>query len=182
MDEPPRSTPWRSTSSASTHYHYNREEREASRQRIWTPPSGGFFRRNRALTLTLIDVIVVLVLFAIVMFVVGPMAARGTLGDYRLSVEAIHFDGEILVAVTVTDTEFGERSSPPTESVIMVRVGQESVSDLVPTLSQERTLRLRTSLESARSTLRGDTLPVHVSLGERIETLRATVSGEPVDR
>ncbi|MFO8042708.1 MAG: hypothetical protein R6U25_05875 [Alkalispirochaeta sp.] len=182
MDEPRRSTPWRTSSPESSHYHYNREEREASRQRVWTPPTGGFFRRNRALTLTLIDVVVVLILFAIVMFVVGPMASRGTLGDYRISVEAIHFDEEILVAVTVTDIEFEARSAPPTDSVIRVQVGQESVSDLVPTLTQERTVRLRTSLESVRSVLRRNTLPVTVSLGEEEETLRATVSGEPLER
>lgn len=182
MDEPTRRTPWRAQESESSHYHYNRAEREASRQRVWTPPTGGFFRRNKALTLTLIDVIVVLVLFAVVMFVVGPLSSRGTLGEYRLSLEAIHFDGELLVAVTVTDTEFGERSGPVSENVITVQLGEDAVSDLVPSLSPERTIRLRTTLEAARSNLRGDTLTVKVSLGEQAETLRAKVSGESTER
>ncbi|MEX2445287.1 MAG: hypothetical protein WD492_16940 [Alkalispirochaeta sp.] len=182
MDEPKRATPWRSTSSGAAHYHYNREEREASRQRVWTPPSGGFFRRNRALTLTLIDVIVVLVLFAIVMFVVGPLSSRASLGDYRVSAEAVHFDGEILVAVTVTDPQFEERSGPPPGSAITVRVGENEVSDLVPSLSAQRTIRLRTSLEAVRPSLRGNTLPVHVRLGERDVTIQANVSGESTER
>lgn len=182
MDEPTRRTPWRAPEFESSHYHYNRADREASRQRVWTPPSGGFFRRNKALTLTLIDVIVVLVLFAIVMFVVGPLSSRGMVGDYRLSLEAIHFDGEILVAVTVTDTEFGERSAPASENVITVRVGEASVSDLVPSLSPERTIRLRTRLEAVRSNLRDDTLTVEVYWGDQNETLRAKVSGENTER
>ncbi|MFW5828141.1 MAG: hypothetical protein ACOCU4_08610, partial [Alkalispirochaeta sp.] len=99
MTEPRHSTPWRRdqarSGSDAIHYHYNREEREATRQRVWTPPTGGFFRRNRALTLTLIDVVVILVLFAIVMFVVGPLSSRASLGDYAVSAEALYFDDEI---------------------------------------------------------------------------------------
>jgi hypothetical protein len=130
----------------------------------------------------LIDVVVVLILFAIVMFVVGPQASRGALGDYDVSAEAIHFDGEILVAVTVADTAFDRRSGPPSGDVVTVRVGERSVSDLAPSLSPERTIRLRTTPEAVGSSLRGGTLTIEVQLGEQDETLRANVSGEPVER
>ncbi len=186
MDEPRRPTPWRRdqarSGAESTHFHYNREEREATRQRVWTPPTGGFFRRNRALTLTLIDVVVILVLFAIVMFVVGPLSSRASLGAYAVSAEALYFDDEILVAVTVTDTETEARADPPGDSVVTVRVGEERVADLVPTMAASRTIRLRIPLESARSSLRGDTLTVGVELGEWEETLRVKVSGESLER
>lgn len=190
MDEPRRSTPWRGHRGAAetgsggeaSHFHYSREEREASRQRVWTPPTGGFFRRNRALTLTLIDVVVIVVLFVIVMFVVGPLSSRASLGGYALSAEALSFDDELLVAVTVTDTEAEARSGAPADNVITVRVGEERVSDLVPSVSTSRTIRLRTPLDTVRSSLQGDTLTVVVELGDQEETLRVRVSGEPLER
>lgn len=186
MDEPRRPTPWRREQTRSgaegAHFHYNRAEREATRQRVWTPPTGGFFRRNRALTLTLIDVVVILVLFAIVMFVVGPLSSRASFGGYAVSAEALYFDDEILVAVTVTDTETDARIATPRDRVVTVRLGEERVADLVPTMSASRTIRLRAPLESARSSLRGDTLTVMVKLGEREETLRVKVSGESLER
>ncbi|MFW5694399.1 MAG: hypothetical protein ACOCYB_04475 [Alkalispirochaeta sp.] len=182
MDDPRRPTPWRGSGSESVHFHYNRAEREATRRRVWTPPTGGFFRRNRALTLTLIDVVVIIVLFAIVMFVVGPMSSRASLGDYVVSAEAVSFDQEILVAVTVIDSEADSPAGTPSDDVVTVRVGDADVSDLAPSISDRRTIRLRTALDAVRPSLRGDTLMVEVQIGNREETLRVKVSGESLER
>ena len=175
--EPSGPTPWRGTDEG-TVFHYDRAEREAGRSHAWEPPRGGFFRRNKGLTLTIIDVAIVLLLFAIVTFVIGPLRSRGRIDPYRLAAEAVVFDGQVLIAVTVTDPDAGHHEVPPADSVVTISVADQEAADLVPTVSPTRTVRLRAALEDIRPAIRDDEVVITVRIGDEEDTLRAKPEGE----
>ncbi|MCG8478386.1 MAG: hypothetical protein MI724_04760 [Spirochaetales bacterium] len=186
---PDRPTPWRSAEGERPTFHYDRAEREAMRQRIWEAPTGNFFRRNRGLTLTLIDLVFVIALFGIFVFVLRPMAGRVRIDRYRVEAEALHFDGEVLVSVSVTDTRYGRGGGDdggstrngPADNLVTVHIAGASESDLLPTLSPVRTIRFRLPVDDAPID-GGDeaTLPIRVEIGGDERTVRATVDGEPL--
>jgi hypothetical protein len=180
VKRPEGPTPWKGHESSRPVFHYNREEREATRQRIWEPPIGGFFRRNRGLTLTIIDLVIVLMLFVIVMFVVVPLQSRGRIDGYRLTGEVVHFDDELLVLLTVADTAGESRDAIPADNVVTLVVAGSEALDLVPEQGGSRTIRLRIPIEDAVSELNRSDLPVTVRIGDDERTLRIPVSGEPL--
>lgn len=140
-DEIPPVKPRRSES-GELHFHYNREEREASKRNVWTPPTGSFFRRNRALAIILVDVIIVVLIFLIYLFFLHPLQGRVRLGDYRVETQSYMLTDELLITVTVTrgpDRSDGAVVQP----VITVRAREESVSDLAPLPGRDRTVALR---------------------------------------
>lgn len=107
----PQPTPWREQNERTPVFHYNRAEREALRgDRAGGETGGGFFRRNRSLAITLIDVVFVLILFVIFWFFLRPLADRVEIAGYRVTTEAFLFDGELLVTVRVVAPE--DRSAP----------------------------------------------------------------------
>ena len=186
--EPDRPTPWRAADGERLTFHYDRAERESMRQRIWEAPTGNFFRRNRGLTLTLIDLVFVIALFGIFVFVIRPMAGRVRIDRYRVEAEALHFDGEVLVSVSITDTRYDRRDgasspgAPPdtSDNLVTVHLADRSESDLLPTLSAVRTIRFRFPAEEVPID-GGDeaTLSRRVVLGGEERSLRVTVGGEP---
>jgi hypothetical protein len=178
VKKPEGPTPWKGHESVKPVFHYDREEREATRQRIWEPPSGGFFRRNRGLTLTIIDLVIVLMLFVIVMFVVVPLQTRARIDGYRLSGEVIHFDGELLVVLTVVDIVGEDREGVVVDNVVYLTVSEMESLDLVPEPGGSRTIRLRIPVEEAIPELSRNDLPVKVRIGSEERTLRIPVSGE----
>lgn len=180
MKHPEGPTPWKGHESARPVFHYNREEREATRQRVWEAPTGGFFRRNRGLTLTIIDLVIVLMLFVIVMFVVVPLQSRGRIDGYRLAGEVVHFDGELLVVLTVKDGSGDDRDAEPVDNVVSLSVAQVEALDLVPEPGGTRTIRLRIPVDDAAAELSRNDLPVTVRIGGEERTLRIPVSGEPL--
>ncbi len=114
------------------HYHYDREERLARRPDRWQP-SGGIFKRNRSLTIILIDVLIVLMLFGIFrLFVFGgdrPPQLRG----YTVGMDAVETSQGVLAIVTLQAGDEPEESS----GIVTVRfrpAGGEpvEVKDLVP--------------------------------------------------
>ena len=133
------------------HFHYDREEREAGKRTIWTPPTGGFFRRNRALAIILVDLIIVVLIFLLYLFFLHPLEGRVRLGDYHVETQSYVLAEEILITVTVTrgaDRADGGEVQP----VITVRVHGESVSDLAPLPGRERTVALRLPRPEATGT------------------------------
>ncbi len=189
---PERPTPWRGADGERLTFHYDRAEREAMRQRIWEAPTGNFFRRNRGLTLTLIDLVFVIALFGIFVFILRPMTGRVRIDRYRVEAEALHFDGEVLVSVSVTDTRYGrgdERGSDSTsneppggaENLVTVRVIDMSESDLLPTLSPVRTIRFRLPVEDVPMYEDDEAaLLIHVEIGEEERSIRTAIEGEPL--
>jgi biopolymer transport protein ExbD len=147
-------TPWRTASGEELHFHYNREEREATRQRVWTPPTGGFLRRNRALAIVLVDVIIVVLLFFIYLFFIRPMEGQVRLGAYRASAQTFLMEDDLLVVVTVSHQPrfLRDDSQPAAQPLVTVRVNEASTVDLAPLPDRERTIILRVSRENAPET------------------------------
>lgn len=139
--EEPTPVPRRKPADQELHYHYNREEREASRKVIWTPPQGSFFRRNRALAIILVDVIVVVLLFFIYLFFLRPMAGQIRIDRYRINTQVFALADEILLTVTVTHDREGDRDQE-VQPLLTVSAMGRSVSDLAPLPGRERTIAL----------------------------------------
>lgn len=171
-----RPTPWRGAGRSDPTFYYDPAEREQTRTRVWDPPGGSFFRRNKGLTLTIIDVAVVVLLFAIVQFVIGPLQSRGRIDDYRLRADAAQVGETVAIAVTVTDPRIDETNSG-TGGVVTIRVGDATVSDLLPSLEPTRTLRLQIPEDDLGDARRGNDVRIEVEIGEERETLRANLNG-----
>lgn len=127
-------TPWkRAESLEELPYHYNRQEREAQRLSPDAGPSGGFFRRNRALTLIILDVFIVVILFIIYLVFLRPMEGEYRVAGYRFRVETFVVDDDILVAVDLRAPR--DATGQP---VVVVRVDNREVRDLAPRAGEDR--------------------------------------------
>lgn len=170
MSEGPKGpTPWREPT-----MHYSRAEREAMRSHQSTPQSG-FFRRNRALVILLLDLVFVTALFLIYLFFLRPMALRVQIDSYTVSAQAVVADGEVAVIVTVVAGE-GDAPQAP-QPIVRATVGSLEVADLAPLAGRSRDLIIalgavddvpvaRSGFESA--------IEVEVSIGaEGPQTVRA---------
>lgn len=182
-DQPPQPsdlgpTPWRGHPSVGPQFHYRRAEREEQQQRSTPSLHGGFFRRNRGLTLTIIDLVIVAALFAIVTFVVLPLQARGRIGPYRLQAEAVWVGDAVLTTVEVRDGDFGDRDAPPPSQVVQIRAGGQSASDLVPMLAPSRLIRMRLEPEQVVEALQGNDLRLEVIIGGESVELSTSIDGD----
>lgn len=135
----PEKTPWRDSNASDLVFHYDRSEREAMRTRVWTPPSGGFLRRNRSLAILLIDAVIVVGLFLLFLFVILPMQRRVTLAGYQVTVDAIAFAEEIVVRARVVPVDSADRTDQP---IITVSAAGLETADLAPRGDTTRTVRL----------------------------------------
>lgn len=101
----------------STYYHYNREERLARRQDAYERPSGGILRRNRSLTIILIDVLIVLMLFAIFRFFFFGREETPTVQGYAVSAELLETSQGSLGLVSISAPE----EAPESSGIVTVR-------------------------------------------------------------
>jgi hypothetical protein len=124
------------------HFHYRREERTASLpERIRDRPhkKRGFLRGNRSLTITLIDVVFLVMLFAVFSVVSRLMGDNTILPGYTISAKAATFGDRVLVSATVKARETAEGESP-----IRVRFSypdggtRVEVDDFLPTEKGEK--------------------------------------------
>lgn len=180
-----RPTPWRGTNEAVT-FHYDRSEREALRQRVWEAPTGGFFRRNRGLTLTIIDVVIVLILLVVFLVVLAPLAQRTTVAGYRVRGEALLYDGELLVTATVHAAQEPPPSGDdepiaPAENLVELQIGEQTVTDLLPTGDRERILRFRAPLADLADVLDDQALPVRIRIRGETGELSLQIDGDAVE-
>jgi len=83
-------------------FHYDREERLGDRGQR-EPEQGSIFRRNRSLAITLLDLLLVLIIFALYMvfFRPGSSDALVRLDGYAVDGTAFVFEAEVYVTVTV---------------------------------------------------------------------------------
>ena len=176
--EPNRPTPWNATGKREVSFHYDRAEREALRHDAWKKPQGGFFRRNKGLTLSIIDVAFVLVLLLVYLIFLRPLAERTRIGGYRIEGEAVLFDGEVLVGVTVDDTSPDDRSALPQVNrvVTLSALGLEA-RDLVPASGGRRVVRLRIPEERLPDEVESG-LTVTVTIGDETRSLTVEITGE----
>lgn len=157
------------------HYHYSREEREAGRKRIWSPPTGSFFRRNRALAIILVDVIIVVLLFFIYLFFLRPLEGQIRIGEYRVSAQSFVLSEEVLITVTFSRPAGTMRrgGEPPTQPIVTVEAAGEVLSDLAPLPEHERSLAFRLPRTAVRD---GEELEVTILIGDESETFGVPIS------
>jgi len=144
MEKPGRThgpAPWRTTGAAEPE-HYARHLREAD-----TGGRGGVFRHNRGLVITLIDLVVVSMLFVIFVVVIRPLSDRVTIGAYQAELAVEASDGDLYVRATVQQrsTLFGGTESPdgPFQPIVTMTALDAETADLAPPDGMQRTLELR---------------------------------------
>lgn len=114
----------------SYHFHYDREERLAGREEPDEKPRG-ILRGNRSLTLIVLDVIFVLIVFALYFFFFSPEPGVARIDGYRVAGNAFVFDGELYVTVTIEADE--PRTLEGDESLVRVVFPDgERVTDVLP--------------------------------------------------
>ena len=160
----------------SLHFHYDREKRrESLSDRMKQPKRKGFLRGNRSLLITLLDLSILLILFAIVWGFFGSGARENRLEGYQLTCRAVVYNDQVLVSLRVApadDEVFGDtiRASfryPGGTS-------RTEVSDILPSSGEdERVLRAALPLDpDARK------VEVDVYIGESSKTISSRVDQE----
>lgn len=166
-----------SRDSGSLHYHYSRSERLGAGGP--PPPPQGILRRNRSLAIILLDLLLLVLIFAIYRLVLVPRQGERLVGDYRVELSAFSFDAEVYLTVGVTRVTAGE---PPDgeRSLIAVRFpDQEPVMDVLPVAEGRRMdVRQVVTGASAERIRQAGEVRVEVDLlGQTVE-LRRQVSGD----
>lgn len=89
-------------------FHYDREERMGDRGER-EPSRGGIFQRNRSLAITLLDLLLVLIIFALYMVFFRPGAndALARFDGYTVDGSAFVFETDVYVTVTVELSDDG---------------------------------------------------------------------------
>jgi hypothetical protein len=159
-------------------YHYSREERTAFLpEHIRDRPrkKRGLLRGNRSLAITLIDVVFLVMLFAVFSVVSRLMGDNTILPGYTISAKAAMFGDRVLVSTTVEAREDSE-----VEPSLRVRFsypdgkGRVEVIDFLPATKGEKQIY--------RGALVGDPNQnkVYIELisGEKSGSLEARIKGE----
>lgn len=116
-------------------FHTNREP--AEREHGSSKRRGGVFRGNRSLTITLLDIALVLLMFLIYMFFLAPddEPARVEVGGYLLGASGFVFEGNVYATVVV---QAADESSPREGADSLVRVTYPdgtTITDVLPSRS-----------------------------------------------
>lgn len=165
----PKRAPWYgSGDSSEITMHYKRADRERLRTKDPALPKGGFFRRNRSLTLIILDVLIVVMLFFIYLIFLRPMEGETRVGPYTFRIESFVFDDEVVLAVDVSPRR-GAEGQP----VISLTVGTHNVADLAPLPDSSRRIpmRLPTSVIDGSGQI---TLQIEVGDDQRTATHRVS--------
>ncbi len=156
-------------------YHYNREERLAQRPDRPEPQTGGIFRRNRSLTIILLDVSLVLLMFLLYLFLFRPQPARAEFDGYEVTGSAFLFDEGLYLTVTTTRTN--EDSVPPTgaESLLtLVWPDESTATDVLPVNVSFPTVT-RIVLPWTGPDTEADRVSVTIAIGEATESIELRI-------
>ncbi|TFH03827.1 MAG: hypothetical protein E4H09_04565, partial [Spirochaetales bacterium] len=120
--------------SGSAHYHYNREERIAGRQHEEKKSWLSLFRRNRSLTITILDVLLLLIVFLLYQFFISPQAGIRRIDGVEFRFTGFSFDDELYITVEVERFR-DSRATTPTDPILAGRFpdGTEFL-DVIPTV------------------------------------------------
>ena len=114
-------------------FHYDRDERLGDRGER-EPETGSIFRRNRSLAITLLDLLLVLIIFALYMVFFRPGASDAlmTLDGYAVDGSAFVFDDDVYVTVTV-ELEDGEAVREGGDTLVRIEFPDgTSTTDVLP--------------------------------------------------
>jgi len=161
-------------------YHYNREERISGlptdiQQRLAGKLPGGIFKRNRSLTIILIDLAVI----ALVWFVFLPLIrtpASGIMGGYRFSLDSFSYEGRALISLKTTPVGNTTKTPPVYTAVFSAPSGRDSVEmqgSFTGAPGQPVILRASLPLSARQHSVKC----VVTLLGKKL-TLQSTIHGE----
>lgn len=158
------------------HYHYSRSERleQGGRDREQAK-KGSIFRRNRSLTLILIDVALILVIYLLFTYVFNTQPTTHDYGGYSFTIRAVAFGDEVLCTVRADqkDPEEGVAGAPA-RVVFESGEAREETSDLLPTgQTGERNFRARLPRAEA-----GEEVRATVYIGEAQFSIETQVTAE----
>ena len=128
------------------HYHYSRDEKKAGMSAYTLRnlhPKKGFFKRNRSLAITLVDLSVLVMLFAIIFFYFRLAGPPPGVEGLTVVAEAYRLDGRVYVSIMFERTD----DTGPTGNVrVFLRAlpadTRIELSDMLPVRTGEvRTLR-----------------------------------------
>ena len=114
-------------------FHYSREERLGYESDGGGEEPRGIFRRNRSLAITLIDVLVVLLMFGLYLLFFRPEPGVESLGGYRFEGNAFRFDGDLYVTLTATRADDAPAAVGEASLLRVEFPGGEVVTDVLPT-------------------------------------------------
>jgi hypothetical protein len=144
-----------------TRYYGHGPDELENRLEQRTKPKTGLFGGNRSLTIIFIDIIIILVIYAIfVFFFSGPSSSR-TIDGYRFSVSARRIESSALVTLRVTATEeLDPAAVAAIDPILTVRFPTESeddprsVKDVLPrTAGGQRVFRHRLEVDAERESV-----------------------------
>jgi hypothetical protein len=156
--------------SSQHHFHYNREERLAGRLTPERPRPKGIFKRNRSLTIILLDIIVIVIMFLLFQFIFTPGRGRERVGDFRVELSAFRFDGQVYATVEITRTREAERPVTGGDSLVTIQFeGDDEVLDTLPSSAGDRITA--TSILPDDGSDDGPPIRVHLELAGKSVTL-----------
>lgn len=123
-------------------FHYNREERlERGGRASASKRKGGIFRRNRALTIVLLDILILLIVFGIWWGFLRTPTDTLSLGDYLFELSAGADDGSTYATLTVRNT--GSDRSSALFTANFSAEGEEGIEDrdILPIPGDVRVMR-----------------------------------------
>lgn len=157
-------------------FHYSRSDRlELGGSDREETRRGGVFRRNRSLTIVLIDIMIIIVIYVLFAFVFNAQPRNESYAGYDFSLRAVAFANEVLCTLTVsrndpTDEVVGRPAAVRFES----GAAQETVLDLLPSGNRrQRIFRARLPKEQSSGEV-----AVTVTIGEHQFKLESTVEEE----
>jgi len=147
--EHPGPAPWRTGETAEpVIYSRTRESNETTGKR------GGVFRGNRGLMITLIDIVVVTLLFIIFYTLLLPLSRNVSIEPYVMEIDHTLDENVLEISVLINHRTPGIFSKPLSTSsnliqpVVTVRAGNVSVADLAPREGQQRKLVFQVPLSA----------------------------------
>lgn len=161
-------------------YHYDRDERmkrlpDDVRAKLTGPSPKGLFRKNRTLTIILLDIVVIVVVW----FVFLPLirtGASGRLEGYSFSLHSFSYGNRALISLKVVNESAGHGLPPSYTAIFGLSSDNESVEMQGPLPEEPHaSTTLRTSLPLAAKTV---AVVCTVKLANKTLSLKARLQKE----
>lgn len=156
--------------------HYDPAERRA-RNGADRPKGRSPLFRNRSMLITILDLIVILIMFVLYLLFIRPNLGTREIEGYELRATAFGFDGQTFVSVQIGAEELqdsgGDGAQPSgAGSLVTVRFADgREIEDVLPPAGEQ--FVLRHVLDSVE-----EETEVTVILAEQVITISAPVAGE----
>ena len=157
-------------------FHYDREERLRMKKGGSTEPQRpglfGFLRRNKTLTIVMLDVSLAILVFLLYWFFLRPDLSVELAGGYRYELRAVRFAEEVLVSLSVESVD-EQRAGDLITVSYLTEEGDELLSerDVLPGDARQ-------VLRSQLPNIEGNILQARIEDGELSFVLETTIQSE----